>query len=344
MTRAEHHPPPRLKFERVAIEPEDGGSLALLFERVASRCGIYRIDFANGESYVGQSVTARSRLATHRRRWSDAVSIGFAECDRDRLDDLERSMISYVEQSRPVRNKLLTNRPGGAGDLIVESSEGVALALPWDRSRRTAPALASIEPPAGSATPRQHAALARLKAREDYPSVRRILRSIVTEATPAPAHTQSLLWTVTALPSTASGYGQRLATLNAGRLELVWLFAQDAAGSDVAMINLHPETDVRVLRKILRRHRISRFAVRRHDYSSMTSVVTVATDSLDDLAMLLEEPFILDSAYRLVATMMRQGLNPLRRHHNWALAADLLTPDGGTVPLAADKNGTARAL
>lgn len=77
-----------------------------------SRCGIYWIDFENGESYVGQSVSAWSRLATHRRRWDDAVLVRFAECSPDRLDEFEFATFQLAQRSRPLWNKLLTFRPG----------------------------------------------------------------------------------------------------------------------------------------------------------------------------------------------------------------------------------------
>ena len=52
-------------------------------------CGIYTLEFEGGDRYVGQTVDLTSRLASHRRRWTDIVAVSFIECGPDELDDLD---------------------------------------------------------------------------------------------------------------------------------------------------------------------------------------------------------------------------------------------------------------
>lgn len=70
-------------------------------------CGIYTLEFENGEHYVGQTIDLVSRLSSHRRRWDDIVAVSFVECGPEELDSLERAMISDAERGHIVRNRAL---------------------------------------------------------------------------------------------------------------------------------------------------------------------------------------------------------------------------------------------
>lgn len=88
-------------------------------------CGIYTLEFADGERYVGQTVNLLARLDSHRRTWADIVAVGFIECAPSELDELERRMITDAERSFVVRNKMIAKMPGGevALDLVVDSED-----------------------------------------------------------------------------------------------------------------------------------------------------------------------------------------------------------------------------
>jgi hypothetical protein len=53
-------------------------------------------------------------------------------------------------------------------------------------------------------------------------------------------------------------------------------------------------------------------------------VWTIDAVGLDSLDAVLNDEHVLDEVYRLVVMLMRQGLNPLRRHHNHPFAGDVL--------------------
>jgi len=299
-------------------------SLALLLSNNRSRCGIYWIDFADGASYVGQSVSTRSRLAAHRRRWNDAVLVRFAECPPERLDEFELATIQLAQKSRPLRNKLLTSRPGGERDLEVTVRHGESLTLPWDRERRgpVGTTLAIVEPTAG-----QRAAFEKMEKVPGFDSVAHVLAAIIREAIPSPAASQGVLWSVSALPSTNRARGwRRLATLSAGRVEVLRVF-EAKNGEQVdrpSFLNLAPDTDERGLARAFRRIGITQDRVSNGEYAALNGIRTVEVPALDQLSQLLDEPVVIESVYRLVVTLMRQGSAPLRRVHNPVFAEYLL--------------------
>lgn len=317
-----HPTPPELHFAEHVVK--DHGSLALFWANIGSHIGIYQLNFADGSAYIGQSVSARTRLATHRRRWTDAVSVCFAPCAVERLNELELAMIRYAEKTTPLRNRLLTNRPGGNDDLIVTISRGRELALPWTRSRRGV-----VTPPWPVVAP---APAEKRKARtlfrtSNYPSVAGAAAALIAGAVPSPTETQAVLWSVSALPSTNRAQGfRRLLTLSAGRLEILRIF-EVVTESNVAypcVINLAPGTRRRDLIASLARTGLAPDALLTARYRALAGVQSLEVPDLDSLERLLRDPVILDSVYQLVVTLMRQGSAPLGRFHNRLLAKDLL--------------------
>jgi hypothetical protein len=299
-------------------------SLALLLADGEARCGIYWIDFADGESYVGQSVSARSRLATHRRRWDDAVSVRFAACPADRLDEFELAAIQHVQRSRPLRNKMLTSRPGGERDLMVTVSPGQSLTLPWDRDRR---GVITDQSGPSETTVSQRVKFEELAQLADFGAVAGLLATIIREAIPSPVESQGALWSVSALPSTnkASGW-RRMSTLSAGRVEILRTFESTRGGvvEHPTFLNLAPDTNMAALTRAVKRAELGKAWIEEATYAALAGVHTLQVPSLDLTEKLLREPVIIESVYCLVVTLMRQGSAPLRRVHNPALAAHLL--------------------
>jgi len=314
--------PFELHFSEQVMTKDD--SLALLLAKGESRCGIYWIDFEDGESYVGQSVSTRSRLATHRRRWDDAVVARFAACPADRLDEFELATIQLAQKSRPLRNKLLTSRPEGDRDLTVTVRPGHSLTLPWDRARRGE---ITPQPDSVEATEAQRAKFDKLSRVPGFDALADLLATVIGEAVPSPVESQGVLWTISALPSTNKAPGwRRLATLSAGRVEIVRTF--EAITEDgvefPTFLNLAPDTDMTLLVNAVTRAGLSQEWISEAKYAALVGIHSVEIPELAIARELLREPLILESIYRLVVTLMRQGSAPLRRAHNPALASLLL--------------------
>lgn len=314
--------PPELHFTKYPVK--DNGSLALFWVGLSSHIGIYQLDFADGSAYIGQSISARSRLGAHQRRWVDTVAVRFAPCAPERLDELELAMIRYAEKTTPLRNKLLTNRPGGEIDLLVRVSPGQELVLPWERARRGA-----VSPTAAIVVPKvseKRKASALLKMR-NYQYLAAATSALIAGSLPSPTETQAVLWSVSALPSTNQAAGfRRLLTLSAGRLEILRVFERVTARGTTypSVLNVSPSTSRRDLVRALARIGLGPEQLFTAPYRSVHGVQSLEISNLISLNHLLGDPVILDSVYELVITVMRQGSAPLGRFHNRLLAKDFL--------------------
>ena len=336
--------PRELHFTEHAID--DSGSLALFWATAPSTTGIYWLTFTDGTGYVGQSVSSRTRLATHRRRWPDAALIRFAPCPKERLNELERDTIRHVQAFQQLRNKMLTNRPGGHGDLVVTVSPGQSLSLPWDRARR-GPVDSAVHPP--EATSREAAKYALLRQVTNYQEIEGAAASLVASVIPSPRASQGLLWFASAVPSTNRSRGfRRLLAVSAGRLEILWTFEEEHRGrySNPSFLNVAPEADPGSLVRSLKQAGLSGADLTRGHYRVVSGVQTLHAPNPASLHRLLADPFILDSVYQLVVTMMRQGSAPLGRFHNRLLAEELLnrawemSAGTGTTRIASHRSET----
>lgn len=164
-------------------------------------CGIYTLEFAGGERYVGQTVDLASRLASHRRTWQDIVAVAFFECAADELNQLERTLITQTERSFPVRNKAFTRMPSGDAeiDLVVDRQQqaewldGVQPAYPLDERTRAA-----------DRRRRTRKKFEKLIAHPAYDVALEDLTAYVHAVIPPwPSVTGGLYWGVSALPSTS---------------------------------------------------------------------------------------------------------------------------------------------
>lgn len=326
-----------LQFTHVAIT--NPGSLALHFHHLPDRSGIYWLTFDDGSEYIGQAVEMVRRVATHRRTQAGTITgLAFAPVPREDLDVAERWFIASREAAdASLRNKLLTRTPGGPGPGSFEVSEGVSVALPWDRAQR-----GRAEPLPGSCLDSAATAAAghagkwdRLQAHPSWPRVRLFLRHFVAETLSSPHLTAGALWTVSALPNTARRPGwYRLCTLNVGRIEAVYIGHDEHEGTVVCW-NLEPlekYTDLPAHVRALAGRRWpsqkTRSAVEVGMHAGYSEPVCTLRIRGADLAdQVLAGRGMADLAYRFNTRYQRQGMTFQRRGHNPLFAADLLTRD-----------------
>lgn len=312
------------------VSPVDNeGSVAYLFNQTSGRTGIYLLEFTNGKAYVGQSRNVTNRLATHRRRWRGQIcSIGFAACPLDSLDAQESAMIWELDrQGRSLENKKLTKRPAGVEPLPYTTQQGQPLMIPWEREARgrlTRPHWTAADESTVSA--RHQAKYEQLQANDVYPTLISALATLIDEAVPSPIETAQVLWTLSALPSTRqTASRRRLATLNAGRLEIAF-FNEHRNGAQLThetILNVAPPRDKRRFQAALHTVGLDHTSTWVHDYSHETHVQVIWVPDLGLVEDLLADPYIADLAYQLIVQYLRLGSNPLRRHHNHLLTNDV---------------------
>jgi hypothetical protein len=91
-------------------------SIADLFP-ARKRCGIYVLQFSNGEAYVGQAVDVTRRYVQHRQTHDDIERIHFRVVSRKNLNEEERNVIWTLEQNGyHLRNIIFTSVLQGEAD------------------------------------------------------------------------------------------------------------------------------------------------------------------------------------------------------------------------------------
>lgn len=123
---AEGAAPSALHFTRY-----EGSELAVIARVTgAGACGIYVLEFNNGECYVGKSVNFSRRFYSHGRNtrhheaWPDVAAFSFAPVPLEQLDAAERHMIAtYRKRGVTLRNRTFDFGFTGPSNLDVVVSE-----------------------------------------------------------------------------------------------------------------------------------------------------------------------------------------------------------------------------
>lgn len=187
-------------------------------------CGVYVLEFENGEYYVGQAKDVRKRFVNHCRdtshhpAWTDITHISFTPHPAQELNIQEATMIQHLQKKeKRLRNRSLNlfhEQPSPLDKVIPPVDQfhwADADYLSREATRLTsgelANAVAALPPlPSGmSRMPRYEAAL------QD-------LATFIDLVLPMPLKTQEKFWTISDMPATNRG---RYYTLNVGVLEML---------------------------------------------------------------------------------------------------------------------------
>lgn len=319
------------------IDTRDLNSLAPAFKRGESRCGVYRLHFANGEAYCGQSTNVIRRYSAHRRRHDDIVSIDFFPFSKSRLNEAEQVLISETERDTPLRNIMLAGHPHGDKPVEITTATGSTVALPWEPER----AKGVIQSFADNGEPK----LVSLLSHPEYQTIRSIVGWYIALTIPDPVATAGQQWTVSCLPLTSkTKTSKRLLTLSCGNLETLYVIENQRSTPSGSMI------DVRINTKVLKnldrfqdpgrfekthpsdpdlRRVFSRWDAVHVEYSK--EHVTAFSFESSSLAGIIyseiefpELDTLVDAAYELNVRLMRRGSTMYSRFHHQRLAELLL--------------------
>ncbi len=208
-------------FRRWAIQ--SGTSLSTCFKAGEDRCGIYILEFADGQRYVGQSRDVVRRFADHSRHHPDIVAVQFQAVDRHDLDAAERQMVQHQRDAgHHLRNI----------DLVSQSWADSVLDAVVDRDVQAS--WANGEPQIHPDDQRMLIAKRRQATRSKYeqltqvPAAGEVFADLVTyisRVIPWPSATDGRFWTISAMPLTnRTRDGQRLVTVSCGKVEtfVIW--------------------------------------------------------------------------------------------------------------------------
>lgn len=205
----------------------DASTIAPLFPE-GERCGIYVLEFADGERYVGQAKNVVSRYSQHRHGsgqhepWEDVTAIRFLPVPESDLNVVELATIREHSQQVKLRNKAHNHghwQPTPLDEFIEPSQQ---------RHWATGQPEYSIEDFKGASRLKGEAPrlLTSRRGQEVQPDGRSVWETVVDElaqavalAIPNALETEGRYWMISDYPSTARG---RFATLNVGTLELMF--------------------------------------------------------------------------------------------------------------------------
>lgn len=308
-----------------SIDTRDLDSLAPAFKRGESRCGVYRLRFANGEAYCGQATNVIRRYAAHRRHHPDIVGVDFFPFSKARLNEAEQLLITETEQLMPLRNVMLAGRPRGDETIEIVTAAGSTVALPWEPDR--------AKGPAKSLADEGEEKLANLLIHPMFPTLRSILGWYIALTIPDPAATAGQHWTATCLPSTnKSDNHHRLVTISCGNLETLYITADRQVDSDSFYYTVHintaalddydqfwdPERDDNFARWGASAVRYTKERVGGFWFDPV-ALEQITHGEID----FPELDAFVDAAYELNVRLMRRGSTMYSRFHNQKLA-DLL--------------------
>lgn len=307
-------------------------SVAHLFPK-SVRCGVYILEFTNGERYVGQTRNVVTRFGTHRRRWDDIDSLDFCRCRVGDLHALERDVIlSERSLGLPLRNIVHALGPLGVSDLdpVVSPDESYA----WLNGDCE---LGDVQDRIEDSRQRQHmyakfAALAKTPAAS---SIFELLNTYVLRTIPCPRETERTFWALSAMPST--GIGARLTTLCINKMETLFLYGETVGrtrgdGDIHGVINISAKglEETRGIGQARRGWPSVHFETA--SYESAGGDGISVHGELPDLLQILEEEWFIYSARKLNLMLMRKGPTFQWRWHcfdlaDWALRDDLIKDD-----------------
>jgi len=306
-------------FRRWVIAP--GTSLSIHFRPGEPRCGIYILEFADGQRYVGQSRDVVRRFADHSRHHPDIVAIQFRTVEQSDLDAAERQIVqNQRDAGHQLRNIDLVSRSWGDSvlDAVVDQeaqagwAEGEPQTHPDDQRMLIAK--------------RRRNTLAKYQALQEVPAFDDAFDDVCTyvgRVIPWPSATDGRFWTVSAMPGTnRTRDSQRLVTVNCGRVETFVIIEDRVTHEAGWFLNIeHGLVSPQDLPQDLR----DTLVVGENGYRTTGTVDQIDSGMAGSLAAWLNEtPGLEIAARQLALNLMRKGPSWYARSHCDDLVDDVL--------------------
>jgi predicted GIY-YIG superfamily endonuclease len=173
-------------------------SVAHLFPK-SQRCGIYILEFTNGDRYVGQAIDVVRRFGNHRHNLGDIAFVEFSACRRTQLNDLEVRMI-HQQRGRGHRLRNIVHGIGPVGESDLDPLVTPSEQFTWlnDPDTILDDEGVRVDDPEQRASRRRQ--YEHLREQPMFPMVAQILHGYVPACLPKPAETERTFWAVSALP------------------------------------------------------------------------------------------------------------------------------------------------
>lgn len=286
-------------------------------------CGIYILEFANGERYVGKTVHLPTRFGDHRRTWDDIVAVNFAAVLPEHLDQAERAWIAAQVTKFTLRNLTLLSQPLGSSpfDLVVDREKQADWLTATPESvevevndQRVALAQRRI---------RSRAQFEKLRAHPRYEQVLASVATYVALVIPWPEQTEGRSWTLTALPATSKRPDHRRpVTLSIHTVEMLYLgeWRENDEWLPYSVLNTAMMQSVPA--------ELAGLTKATEGYRSAGRLQRFDLDGHDVLGDVLSHPSVLRAARSLALGQLRKGRGVLSRFHNDAFTDEVFAQLG----------------
>jgi hypothetical protein len=285
-----------------------------------ARSGIYLLEFANGDRYLGQSRDLVLRIGGHRRTWNDITSLGVLPVAESDLDaaylDAERRFgrltRSPLEPDKPRRGRPEPFDPFLARIAWIEAYLGE------DETRRP--------PDDPDQRERTRPLFERLCVHPQFEQLRSVISLYLERVVPAPPATERRNWVITSLPSTCrTKVWHRLICLSINNVEALTIGEQfDGSRWHVCGFMSAAATDRSDRRLLPAAARRGGAYLAPAYYKTVGDVTQIGFDSLDAVGPLLGSDDVLDLVGELAMRLMRRGRGMYGRFHDYNLADAVL--------------------
>lgn len=196
-------------------------SIADLFPKSKSRCGIYLLNFCDDTYYIGQAIDAVKRFAQHRKNYDNILRLWFQPVKKESLNEVEQRLIRQAEmQGLLLTNKTFVSNIIGDTDLdlvISPTEQNNCLESGIEISNDGYDLYATVE---AKYKIKYRQNFDKLKQVENYKQLKRILSLYIQKCLPAFKKTELSFWALSCLPSTNINTYPRYFCINVNAMEV----------------------------------------------------------------------------------------------------------------------------
>jgi hypothetical protein len=298
----------------------DRTSIADLFG-ATRRCGVYVLEFANGEVYGGQAVDVTRRYVQHLRTHSDIQRLFFKRVPKAGLNDFEKKVIQTLERSgHRTRNIIFASIITGERDLdLVMAPEAQArfendLAFNDASGRRTNDV---------ALRRKLDGRYSELLRRPHADVVSTLLREYVPRCVPAFVRSELSFWSLSIPRRPVLVY----ARVNVGWQEVLTAFEEDGTCWFTFHVARSP-LGLKTGRTTFAGTALSRFRTlrtERHAYEPGGQDQAMLIVEAGEAFKLVRHPVFAKAARRMNLRLMRKSPTPYGNFHCFALADRILS-------------------
>lgn len=302
-------------------------SIADLFPKSKSRCGIYLLNFSDDTFYIGQAIDAVKRFAQHRKNYDNIERFWFQPVKKEHLNEVEQRLIHEAE----MQGLLLTNKTFVSNiigdtdlDLIISATEQENwLENDIELSNNHYDLYSTVEP---KYIIKYRRNFDKLKQIENYGQLKRILNLYIRKCLPAFKKTELSFWSLSCMPSTNNGTYPRYFCMNVNAMEVFVVGYERKTKKPFAFFMLTSLffDDAGELDRLYDKYKT--LEAERSDYRAAgADQVRFYFSNLDELEnILLTEPKVISSIKELNLRLMRKGGTIYSPFHCFDLAKDVL--------------------